>query len=288
MASEKFWCPIAIRIESSTWVFEIFCVVLTPPWELALSIFCSINTGVPAMRVRPAGARSRLPWHMAWQIFLSVCCRCCVLGTVGGFVVAAHADSIEVLAAFLKTTQSAQARFVQTVTTPARPGRAARQKKSSGHFSFFRPEHFRFDYEKPYAQSIVADGRTLWVYDKDIAQVSSKPLTQALLNTPAAVIAWAQDLKALEKVFLLEAQPMQAGLEWVKLTPVQKEGPMQFLRIGMRASGAGVALASLEMTDAFNQQSVLVFEDFVFNPKGVGLESFVFKPPPGVEVIQGE
>jgi outer membrane lipoprotein carrier protein len=211
-----------------------------------------------------------------------------LLGTLGGFVVAAHADSIEVLASFLKTTQSAQARFVQTVTTPARPARAARQKKSSGHFSFIRPEHFRFDYEKPVAQSIVADGHTLWVYDKDIAQVSSKPLTQALMNTPAAVIAGAQDLKALEKVFLLEAQPMEAGLEWVKLTPVQKEGPMQFLRIGMRASGAGVALASLEMTDAFNQQSVLVFEDFVFNPKGVGLESFVFKPPPGVEVIKGE
>ena len=92
----------------------------------------------------------------------------------------------------------------------------------------------------------------------------------------------------MEKVFSLEAQPSDAGLEWVKLTPLQKDGPIQFLRMGLRASEMGVSLASLEITDAFNQQSSIVFEDFVFNPKGLGLESFIFKPPPGVEVIKGE
>ncbi len=233
---------------------------------------------------RHHGACLNTPWGVITKGFLrSVWV--CLLGLSSAL---SHADSIDVLAAFLKTTQSAQSRFVQTVTTPARPGRVARQKKSSGHFSFIRPEHFRFDYEKPYSQSIVADGHTLWVYDKDIAQVSSKPLTQALQNTPASIIAWAQDLKALEKVFSLEAQPSDAGLEWVKLTPLQKDGPIQFLRMGLRASEMGVSLASLEITDAFNQQSSIVFEDFVFNPKGLGLESFIFKPPPGVEVIKGE
>ena len=214
--------------------------------------------------------------------------RCSLLLTLSFWVASAQADSIEVLAAFLKTTQSAQASFVQTLSTPARPGRAARQKKSIGHFSFIRPEHFRFDYESPYAQSIVADGRTLWIYDKDIAQVTSKPLTPALLNTPAAIIAWAQDVKALAKVFVLEAEASQAGLEWVKLTPIQKEGPIQFLRIGLRSTQSGVSLASLVMRDAFNQDTLLVFEDFIFNPKGLTLESFAFKPPLGVEVIQGE
>jgi outer membrane lipoprotein carrier protein len=95
-------------------------------------------------------------------------------------------------------------------------------------------------------------------------------------------------VKALAKVFVLEAEASQAGLEWVKLTPIQKEGPIQFLRIGLRSTQSGVSLASLVMRDAFNQDTLLVFEDFIFNPKGLTLESFAFKPPLGVEVIQGE
>jgi outer membrane lipoprotein carrier protein len=224
--------------------------------------------------------RMLIRWNIVLRLFclLPLCFMDCT----------AHADSIDVLASFLKTTQSAQSRFVQTVITPARPGRAERQKKSSGQFSFIRPERFRFEYEKPYSQTLVCDGHTLWVYDKDIAQVSSKPISQGLLNTPAAIIAWAQDLKTLEKSFTLESQPPEAGIQWVKLTPVQPDGALLFLRLGLQANEAGVALARLEMVDAFNQRSVLMFEDFVLNPKSLGGENFVFKPPPGVEVIKGE
>ena len=236
----------------------------------------------------PVAGQSDRRWCDLACVFSQVVGRCGLFIALMGVVFTARADSIQVLAAFLKNTQSAQARFVQTVTTPPRPGRVARQKVSTGHFAFIRPEHFRFDYEKPYAQSIVADGHTLWVYDKDIAQVTSKPLNQALLNTPASIIAWAQDVSALEKVFTLQAENAEGGVEWVKLIPLQKDGPMQSLRIGLRATQVGVSLASLVMEDAFNQDSVLVFEDFVFNPKSLTLESFAFKPPVGVEVIKGE
>ena len=57
------------------------------------------------------------------------------------------------------------------VARARRPGARAR-KTSSGTFEFQRPNRFRFDYSKPFEQTIVADGETLWLYDKDLNQVT--------------------------------------------------------------------------------------------------------------------
>ena len=44
------------------------------------------------------------------------------------------------------------------MTAPAREGQAARTRTSSGTFEFSRPNRFRFEYRKPFAQTLVADG----------------------------------------------------------------------------------------------------------------------------------
>ena len=63
--------------------------------------------------------------------------------------------------------QAGQADFTQVVTSPAKDGKAARSKTSSGTFAFQRPGRFKFIYQKPFEQTIVADGQTLWLYDVD-------------------------------------------------------------------------------------------------------------------------
>ena len=69
-----------------------------------------------------------------------------------------QADALDSLGLFLKNTRSGRAQFVQTVTLPSKSGQAPRTKQSTGSFAFMRPQHFRLDYQKPFAQSIVADG----------------------------------------------------------------------------------------------------------------------------------
>jgi len=203
-----------------------------------------------------------------------------------GVVFGAHADALQTLNVFLKTTQSAQAAFTQTVTSAQREGQLAKRKVSKGSFEFIRPHQFRFDYSSPYAQMILADGQTLWVYDKDIAQVSAKPQAQAMGNTPAALIAFASDISVIQKDFLLENQAPSDGLEWVKGTPKKPDGPLMWVRFGLRTTEQGVSLERLEMRDAFNQESSLSFVDFKINPKTLQAERFNFKPPAGVEVIR--
>jgi outer membrane lipoprotein carrier protein len=196
-------------------------------------------------------------------------------------VTATWAGGMESLEAFVKNVKSGRADFTQTVTAPAREGQPSRAKVSTGTFEFQRPGQFKFDYKKPFAQSIVADGQTLWLYDADLNQVTQRAQAQALGSTPAALIAAAPDLRALQSEFTLEAAPERDGLQWVKATPKAKDGQLQGIQVGFQ----GEALAALEIQDSFGQRSVLKFSKVEVNPV-LGASTFAFKAPAGADVLK--
>jgi len=199
----------------------------------------------------------------------------------------ASASSLDTLETFLKSTKSGRADFTQVVTPPAKAGQTTvRSKTSTGQFSFVRPTRFRFDYIKPFPQVIVADGQTLWLYDADLEQVTARKQAQALGSTPAALVATAVDLSSLQKEFSLDAQADADGLQWVQATPKNRESTIQSVRMGLRADGAQVILAKLEIFDAMGQCSVLSFERFEVNPANLGAAQFNFAVPKGVSVIR--
>ena len=80
----------------------------------------------------------------------------------------------------MKNAQAGKADFTQSVTSPPKSGQEARTKVSSGSFEFQRPGKFRFNYTKPFEQLIVADGKTLWLYDADLNQVTERAQAQVL------------------------------------------------------------------------------------------------------------
>lgn len=201
----------------------------------------------------------------------------------------ANAGGLKSLENFVRTVQTGKADFTQVVTSPAREGQAPRVKTSSGRFEFARPNRFRFDYAKPFVQTIVADGQTLWLHDVDLNQVTARKQAAVLGATPAALIASAADVRALEADFVLADAPDQDGLQWVLATPRSRDGQLQSVRVGFRATGdtaadAG-ALAVLEILDSFGQRSVLTFKQMQHNP-ALAVSAFVFKPPAGADVIR--
>ena len=193
----------------------------------------------------------------------------------------AWAGGMESLEGFVKTVKSGRADFTQTVTAPSRDGEPSRVKTSTGTFEFQRPGKFKFDYKKPFAQSIVADGQTLWLYDADLNQVTQRPQAQTLGSTPAALIAAAPDLRALQNDFTLEAGPDRDGLQWVKATPKSKDGQLQSVQVGFQ----GDALAALEILDSFGQRSVLRFSKVEVNPS-LAASTFAFKAPAGADIVK--
>jgi len=186
---------------------------------------------------------------------------------------------------FVRDTRSGRASFTQVVTAPARDGQLAKTKTSSGVFEFSRPNRFRFLYQKPFEQSIVADGQTLWLHDVDLNQVTARKLSQVMGGTPAALIAAAPNLQALQADFSLRAMPDKDALQWVQATPKTRDGQLQSISIGFRNAGKTSELAVLEIIDSFGQRSVMRFAGFEANP-AFNAAHFDFKPPPGADVIR--
>ena len=197
----------------------------------------------------------------------------------------AYANGLESLEVFVKTVSSGRADFTQVVTAPAKEGQAARSKTSSGTFEFSRPSRFKFIYKKPFEQSIVADGQTLWLYDADLNQVTARKQSAVLGSTPAALIAAAPDLRALQADFTLTAAPEKDGLQWVLATPKAKDGQLQAVRVGFRTGEKSAGLAALEILDSFGQRSVLSFSKVEVNPV-LPADTFQFQAPKGADVIR--
>lgn len=177
---------------------------------------------------------------------------------------------------FFTQVKTLQADFRQTVENDQ--GRVVRQ--AAGQVEISRPGKFRWVYGSPEPQEIVADGEKLWVYDKDLEQVTIRPLSSALGNTPAALIA---GRNVLPQNYRIRELGQRDGLYWVELLPKQAEHG--FRRIAMGLANDAMLLHSLELSDDFGQTTRLSFYNARVN-KPISASQFAFVPPPGVDVLK--
>lgn len=197
----------------------------------------------------------------------------------------AQSDGLALLGQFLSTARTGRTQFTQVVTSLAKAGQPPRQRTSSGTLEFQRPGRFRFSYKKPFEQTLVADGQTLWLHDPDLKQVTARAQAQVLGSTPLALIISSTDLSGLQKDFQLQSEPARDGLQWVRATPRRSDAQMQHALAGLRASERGPELVVLEVLDALGQRSALTFSNFELNPS-LKPEVFQFQPPAGTDVIR--
>jgi outer membrane lipoprotein carrier protein len=187
--------------------------------------------------------------------------------------VPAQAAALDRLRGFVEGTKSGKADFVQTVASKS--GR--KPQNATGSMMFSRPGKFRWTYDRPYYQLIVGDGEKLWVYDRDLNQVSVRKLSTALGSSPAALLAGDN---ALEKNFDLKEGGTVDGIEWVDAQPKSQDSGFQHLRIGF----VGDALRAMELTDSFGQVTTIAFEKFERNPQ-LPASLFRFTPPAGADIL---
>jgi outer membrane lipoprotein carrier protein len=189
------------------------------------------------------------------------------------FSVTAQAAAIERFKTFARTTQSAKANFEQKVYD--RGGKLVQESK--GSFVFLRPGRFRWIYEKPVDQLIVGDGERVWIYDRDLNQVTVRRISKALGSTPAALLAGASDV---DKAFELTDAGERDGLEWLEAKPRDRDAGFERIRMGFSATG----VQAMELVDNFGQTTRLRFSGLARNPK-VDAAEFRFEPPKGADVL---
>ena len=172
---------------------------------------------------------------------------------------------------------SGRAEFTQT-TTDAR-GRS--RGREQGRLVVQRPGRFRWEtgpaaVAEP-AQVMVADGRNLWFFDRDVEQVTVKPSTTAMTVTPATLLAGTVPLRS---AFAVSELPRRDGLDWVRVVPLRTDAEFRETRLGFR----GLELRRMELDDKLGQKVLIVFERIERNPT-LAETAFRFEPPPGADVI---
>ncbi|MCG8314679.1 MAG: outer membrane lipoprotein chaperone LolA [Pseudomonadales bacterium] len=181
----------------------------------------------------------------------------------------------DTLVKYLNAMTSMKASFRQWVED----SKKTKLQDVTGHVWVKRPGKFRWDTNEPYPQTIITDGKILWIYDKDLDQATRKSLDTQVGNTPALLLSG--DPATIALSFDVTAYEYDKTGEWrFDLLPKGEESLFELLRVHFIDG----RLRDMYLRDSLGQTTRIEFQTPVFNGD-IKDTVFVFEPPEGVDVI---
>jgi len=190
--------------------------------------------------------------------------------------VCAEAGGIEQFKAFVASTHAAKGDFIQRQMKLVN-GETKLSNQSTGTFIFARPGKFIWQYQKPYEQLLQADGEKMYMYDKDLNQVTTKLLGNALSSSPAAILFGSNDL---EKNFTLRDGGQKDQMDWLQATPKDKDSTFTLISIGMQNG----LPREMDLRDNFGKTTIILLQNVEKNPN-LKPDQFSFTVPAGADVF---
>jgi outer membrane lipoprotein carrier protein len=203
-----------------------------------------------------------------------------LMGLLASLALASAAQAQTPLDTYLTHLKTLRAEFAQTVTD----GKGVEVQKAQGTLVIVRPGRFRWELtpDGSSPQLMVADGKNLWFYDRDLEQVSVKAATAALTATPAGLLSGDGNIREL---FTVAPAGRKDGFDWVLVTPRQSDADFREARLGF---GTGLRqegeLKRMVLKDKLGQTVRLEFFKSERNPP-VAESEVKFTPPSGADVI---
>ena len=197
----------------------------------------------------------------------------------GAHVAASDApNSVTLLDRYLEGLHTLRANFSQTLTD----AHGAEIDRGSGTLVVSRPGKLRWELTPKGAHAgtgelMVADGKNVWFYDRDLAQVSVKPIDAGLSGTPAMLLSGTVEVR---RNFVLNDGGEHDGLNWVTVEPRAADSDFRRARLGFVHDD----LARMILEDKLGQTATVIFDHAVRNGP-VAPEEVSFTPPPGADVI---
>jgi outer membrane lipoprotein carrier protein len=193
------------------------------------------------------------------------------------------------LDAYLDNLKTLRATFLQTLADPH--GREI--DRATGTLVVDRPGRFRWEiHPEPVTdngggspgeaapsagQLMVCDGKNLWFLDRDLEQVTVKPVDSALSATPAMLLSGTVDVR---KNFRITPAGERMGLTWVLVEP---QGAQADFRDALFGFDHG-ELKRMILEDKLDQTATIIFEKVERNGP-VSASEVSFTPPAGTDVI---
>ncbi|MDB9863124.1 outer membrane lipoprotein chaperone LolA [Litorivicinus sp.] len=187
---------------------------------------------------------------------------------------AALADSFSVLANLLKPYQVFSAEFEQSSLDAS----GSPVSRMTGQLAIDGKTRFFWQTNPPFAQTIVADGDVLWIFDEDLLQVQVRPLNDALSTSPSSILGGSAE--NLAESFSVTEERGGTRREFSLIPKAEDDVTREIL---LRFDGS--RLMELLVRDALGNQTRIKLTAISRDPPNN--QRFVFEPPPGVDVIYG-
>lgn len=187
-----------------------------------------------------------------------------------------HADALQELLAILEPVKGLSASFTEDTFN----AQGAVQQHNEGVLKAQAPNQFYWQTADPYPQEIVTDGKTLWVYDPDLQQVTIKPFEENYAKTPAMLFAG--NAKSIAEHFTVEKISGQP--QAFRLLPKDSQ---KDLFESLEMSFDKNKPASMVIRDAMQQKTTIFFADVQVN-YAMSAGQFHFDVPKGVEVLKAK
>lgn len=176
---------------------------------------------------------------------------------------------------FLKNASSFKAEFTQSLFDE----NGIELQFSAGQFSLLKPGKFSWDYQEPYHQIIMSNGKKIWMYDSELEQVTIKPVDSSLSKTSLVLLFSDSDL---DKEFRVETLDVVKGVSWLQLTSKQPDSEFNNILVGMKND----LIVGIKLIDGFGQTTVISFSD-ITTSTSFKKDRFNFVIPKNVDVIGG-
>lgn len=185
------------------------------------------------------------------------------------------ADAPDQLRQFIQNVTSATGQFSQNTVTDNGQEAGGGQH---GTFSFERPGKFKWNVAQPYEQLTLSDGKHLYQYDPDLAQVIVRSIDESVGTSPAAILFGSGQL---DDSFTVSALPESDGLSWLRAEPRSPDAGFAHVDIAFQ----NAMPVRLLLLDSFGQTSRIDLKNMVPNP-ALASDEFIFTPPDGVDVVE--
>lgn len=234
------------------------------------------------------------------KLFFLLVCMAFTLFTHANWLYAgdnAEKEATQQITTLLNNIKSTRANFSQSVTD----SQGKILQSSKGIMQIKRPLRFIWNTAEPYEQVISADGETMWIYDKDLEQVTVQALNTQAGDTPA--LLFSGDPAVLAEHFEIRqsnginddyrlrentssSNSKRTGNKTKKifdLYPLDQEAAFSMMSVTFENK----KLVAMELKDHLGQRTEIFFDKVEINPV-LSNKSFVFNPPEGVDIIHNK
>lgn len=206
----------------------------------------------------------------------------CLVSNVQAAHIEGAADSTE-LKALLNPITTLHGNFHQVIQNEA--GKAL--QTCAGKLWIKKPGQFRWEVLGQEPRVIVADGKKVWDYDKELEQVTIQTLNKG--HAAAPIFFLTGNVNALntefniKKMTLIRGRCLKDSDNCFELRPKNSDGAFQRIKIGFKMN----ILNEMELLDQLGQISLFHFKEMRLNAN-IPESQFRFTPPKGIDVLTND